>query len=118
MNKQFGEVLAKRELSIEGNLKEKITVMMGVPRRDSEAPYDFICPIQITGLGIETIKYVRGIDAFQAIKLGMDMLGMQLYVSLNRQLDGRLRWNGRSDLGFPLAADVGESGPGHFDNHD
>lgn len=118
LHREFGEVLAQRELTVAGNPEERITVMMGVPRRESEAPHDFICPIRISGPGIETVKYVPGIDAFQALKLGMEMLGMQLYVSLNRQLDGRLRWNGGSDLGFPLPAVAGEFGPGHFDDHE
>jgi hypothetical protein len=106
LHREFGEVLAQRELTIEGSPEERIIVIMGVPRRDSEAPHDFICPIRITGPATETIKYARGIDAFQALKLGMDMLGMQLYAHLNQQLDGRLRWNGGSDLGFPLPAVV------------
>jgi len=116
-NSELGEVLATRELTVEGSSKERITVIMGMPRRESESPHDFICPIQITGIGSETVKHVRGVDAFQALKLAMEMLGTQLYVSVNRQVCGRLRWNGGSDLGFPLATTAAEFGAGYSENH-
>jgi len=85
---------------------------MGTPRIGAENG-DYVCPIQIIGFGDEEVRGIYGVDAFQALQLGMQMIGMELYVKLNRKLGGKIRWNNQLDLGFPLPDSVIEFGPEH-----
>jgi hypothetical protein len=63
-----------------------------------------LCPHQILGVGDERVRSATGVDAFQALQLAMEMIGSELYFSLNRKFDGKLRWEGgkAGDLGFPV----------------
>src|SRR5260370_15024306 len=100
----IGEVIAIRTLSLANDPSRKVVVMMGKPQPLPDAlGDDHYCPYQISGAGTERIFYGAGVDAFQALELGLKMIGVDLAV-LNRKLDGQLRWDRaeQGDLGFPL----------------
>jgi len=63
-----------------------------------------LCPYQILGIGDERVRCAGGVDAVQALQLAMEMIGSELYFKLNRQHDGKLRWEAgkEGDLGFPV----------------
>jgi hypothetical protein len=65
---------------------------------------DHFCPYRISGAGADRILYGAGVDAFQAIELGLRMIGVDL-AALNRKLDDQLRWecDEHGGLGFPIA---------------
>lgn len=98
-----GPVIATRLLSLARDKKavQAITVRLGRPKR-MPGTSDYYCPYQIAGIGSEKIKYVAGIDAFQAIQLAMGRIGTDLW-ALNQECQGKLRWEGdeRGGLGFP-----------------
>ena len=98
-----GDVIAVRRLFLANEPSRKITVLMGKPQPLPDAlGEDHYCPIQITGLGNEKVRYAAGVDAFQAIELAFRMIGVELGV-LNRNNGGRLRWEYDEEvgLGFP-----------------
>lgn len=99
-----GDVIATRHLFIANEPNRQIVVRMGRPQPWAN-PHgeDYFCPFQIVGLGNEAVKYAAGVDAFQAVELGLRMIGIELAV-LNRDVDGQLRWecDGHGDLGFPV----------------
>jgi hypothetical protein len=99
-----GDVIATRELFLANNRSHKIVVKMGKPQPLPDAlGDDHYCPIQITGLGNEKVKYAAGVDAFQSLELGLKMIGIELAV-LNREHNGQLRWecHEHGELGFPF----------------
>jgi hypothetical protein len=99
-----GDVIATRELFLANNRSHKIVVKMGKPQPLPDAlGDDHYCPIQITGLGNEKVKYAAGVDAFQSLELGLKMIGIELAV-LNREHNGQLRWecDEHGELGFPF----------------
>ena len=97
-----GTVVASRMLTILGDDKKKIMVLIGMPR-----PYlntsDYYCPFQIQGVGSEAVEYAVGIDSAQALLLALKRIPVLLLL-LNKKLEGRLRWEGdeSGDLGFPM----------------
>ena len=109
---ELGPIVAERILTVEGTPSVQITVLMGAPRIGAENG-DYVCPVQILGIGDEKVWGVYGVDAFQAMQLGLEIIGVELYVKLNRKLDGKIRWNDQLDLGFPLPDSVIEFGPEH-----
>ena len=103
----IGEVIAERRLSVAGNPSVNIVVRMGKPQPLPEAlGNDQFCPIQIIGVGDERVRYAAGIDAFQAIQLGMRSIAVNLLV-IKRDYGLDLRWEGdeHGDLGFPPTTD-------------
>ncbi len=112
----MGQVIAERKLTIEGNPSVEITVLMGLPQRGVEGENEYyVCPVQILGFGDEKVRGAHGVDQFQALELGMTMIGIEFYIKTNRACQGKLRWNDEADLGFPLPENVNEFGPGHFE---
>jgi hypothetical protein len=97
-----GDVIATRKLFLTSNPSNKIVVMMGKPQPLPDAlGDDHFCPIQIVGIGPETVKYAVGVDAFQSLELGFKKIGIEL-AYLNSKYSGQLRWEGdeHGDLGF------------------
>jgi hypothetical protein len=97
-----GTVVASRKLTVLGDDKKEIMVLIGMPE-----PYldtsDYYCPFQIQGIGSERIEYAVGIDSVQAMLLAFKRIPVLLLL-LNKELEGRLRWEGdeSGDLGFPM----------------
>jgi hypothetical protein len=98
-----GDVIAIRRFSLANEPAGTIIVKMGKPQPLPQAlGDDQFCPIRITGVGSERVKYAAGVDAFQAIELALRMIGTELAV-LNREHEGRFRWecDEHGGLGFP-----------------
>jgi hypothetical protein len=111
-NYEIGTVIAERQLRLDADSDVPITVLMGIPQKfGTDQGQYYVCPMQIRGLGDERVIGAQGVDAFQALQLGMQRIGIELYVKLNPKCDGRLRWNGETDLSFPLPNSVAEFGP-------
>lgn len=97
-----GEIIAERKLVLRGNSgpDREVFVLLGKPQLFSDSS-DYFCPYQINGIGEEKIKYMGGVDAFQAISYVLQALGAELQV-LNRKESGKLSWDENESLGFPI----------------
>lgn len=101
----IGEVIAVRTLYLANDPNRKLVVKMGKPQPLPDSLGDaHFCPYQITENGTDKIFYGAGADAFQALELGLKMIGVDLAI-LNRKLDGQLRWecDEKGGLGFPVS---------------
>lgn len=99
--RSVGTVIATRVLVL--SKRKKISVVIGKPRKFRNG-MDYYCPLQITGMGDEQVKYSGGVDAVQALQLALEHIGTRLYSSEEART-GRLSWDGGStkgDLGFPV----------------
>ena len=72
----LGHIVAARRLHLPGEPKHTVTVRIGLPRRLRDG-WDWGCPVEITGLGAPRIRYVFGVDAFQALQLGLDYIAVR-----------------------------------------
>jgi hypothetical protein len=61
----------------------------------------FKCIYQIDGLGRAQTGFAGGADSLQALELAMQTVLMRL-VATDEYRDGRLTWNGSSNLGLPV----------------
>ncbi len=89
-------------VTLPGGPDREVFVLLGKPQPFSDSP-DYYCPYQIKGVGQEKIKYLGGVDAFQAMSFALQALGTELEV-LNQEVNRKLRWDGNDDssLGFPI----------------
>lgn len=102
---EIAETIAVRDLYLtdtQGS-KRKVQVLIGKPEPFPESE-GYYCPFQIVGIGSEKLKYAAGIDAVQALQLGMVMIGAALQF-LNKEIGGSLQWEGndQGDFGFPIS---------------
>ena len=97
----LGPVIAERTLTLKPG--KTVAVRLGLPYTPDEFPKESWCPYQITGLGSGKIRYVVGIDAFQALWLALQTIGVTLYAS-EEYKTGRLHFfeNDDPDLCFPV----------------
>jgi hypothetical protein len=72
----LGQVIAARQLRMPGEPKRTVTIRIGLPRRLRDG-WDWGCPVEITGLDAPSIRYVFGVDAFQALQLGLDYIAIR-----------------------------------------
>jgi hypothetical protein len=86
-------VIAKRELERRGG-GEPVVVRIGRPAEDPEG--DWYCPVQITGVGDDTVYKAFGADSMQALVLALQMLRARLGAE---QREHGLTWLGMDDLG-------------------
>jgi hypothetical protein len=61
---------------VPGKRARSVTIRIGVPRRLSGG-WDWGCPVDISGIGAPRLRYVFGIDAFQALQLGLDYIAIR-----------------------------------------
>jgi hypothetical protein len=98
-----GETIATRTFSLlsESDAPSEALALLGKPKQLPDH-CDWYCPYQIKGAGDEKVRYMCGIDAFQALQLAIRSLGVELEV-LNKDLGGKLQWEGDGEgwLGFP-----------------
>lgn len=103
MAQQLTDVIAERMLEARQPGSDTVTevrVLVGRPFPDPAPDGDWICPVQILGVGDEKIADVYGIDAIQALMLALRKAGIDLAAAGRRGLE--LRWlDGLADLGFP-----------------
>jgi hypothetical protein len=98
-----GEVIATRTLSLVDVPSRELRVKIGKPQLSEHN--DYYCPIQVTGIGDESVHSVVGIDSIQALELAMRFLGTTLQ-HLNTQHRGRIRWNDAPKGWFGLPIDT------------
>lgn len=99
----LGEVLAEREyeaIHADGREPSKVVLRIGKPRTAPHLDGAWVCPIQILGIGDDDVVEAAGIDAVQALHLGMAMAGARL---TNPPKGLKITWLGGSDLDLPLA---------------
>lgn len=92
-------VVAERVLdAFGGSGPTTITVRMGPPTKFPESD-DFYCLCQIVGAGDDKVRYIAGLDAFQALKLTLDYLSATLrHISARDNL--QISWHGSEDIGW------------------
>lgn len=102
--KQEFEIIATREIDIvseDGKPVGQALVHIGRPWQEPTG--EWAAPFQILGLGRARVSRAFGLDAIQALQLVHRMIGGMLEAS-DQGRQGRLRWAGSSDLGFPVYA--------------
>ena len=75
--RSLGRVVAARRLQVSGIPGRAIRVRVGVPRRLGGG-WDWGCPVEISGLGAPRLRYIFGVDAFQALQLGLNYIAVRL----------------------------------------
>lgn len=89
-------VIARRELR---RGEGPVIVSIGLPYQPhQDEPHTWFCPFMIEGLDKPVDQYSGGVDAVQALELGMKMIG-DVLAYYNK--DGAITWDGHPDLGFP-----------------
>lgn len=99
---QIDDVIATREIDIldlAGQPAGKIHVYIGRPKQKETGEWG--CPFQIAGIGSGRTFWGFGLDAIQAIEGAFKVIGGTLAGTIEAQ-EGRLHWDGETDLGFPL----------------
>ena len=101
MEIDLGEVIAERRLEWTGAdaPAEGVVVRIGKPVRDPLPGGDWLCPVQVVGLGDERVRAAFGVDAVQALVLSLQMIDADLHAG-QRRAGGRLHWLEQPDLGF------------------
>lgn len=100
-----GDVVATRELTLDGN--RKVEVRIGKPERLPDSD-DLVLPPTIIGIGSGRVKQMSSVDSVQALVLTLAIVGIELYCSEEYEA-GRLAcdWGAaKGDLGFPLPKSV------------
>jgi hypothetical protein len=99
----LGEVIAERHLewADDSGPSEGVIVRIGKPVQDTDPDGDWLCPIQILGLGRDHVRAAFGVDAVQALTLSFQMIHADLLAG-QRQVGRALQWLEQSDLGFLL----------------
>src|SRR5438046_8416211 len=89
--KEISEVIAERRLYLEGQPGTIIRILLGKPQRAPSPSNEdaMLCPHQIIGVGTRRVRSAWGVDGFQALRMAMQMIGSELYFSLNRKFDGK-----------------------------
>jgi hypothetical protein len=54
-----------------------VVVRLGAPRKLGGG-WDWGCPVEIRGLDEPHLRYIYGVDAFQALQLGMDYIAIRV----------------------------------------
>jgi uncharacterized protein DUF6968 len=100
----MGDIIATRKLTLvrDGQPATTVEVLMGKPQPTPDQT-DFFCPYQISGGGREKVMAMHGIDAFQAMQLTLNIIGVELAL-INRDSGGKLFWEGDKggNLDFPV----------------
>ncbi|WP_143070449.1 hypothetical protein [Luteibacter sp. UNC138MFCol5.1] len=92
---ELGRVIASRSFESE---RGSIELLIGLPRPYDDGT-DYFCPFQLRGIGDEKVRSAGGVDALQALILGIDRAAM--YLSGTPEVrDGRLTFLGNLGIGF------------------
>jgi len=95
------DVIATRILDVlddAGSASRQLEVRMGRPR--IEPTGEWAIAYQVVGLDQDAVYTVFGFDAIQAFQAALLVIG-GLLAGLDEAKQGRLRWAGDPDLGFP-----------------
>lgn len=102
MKLQLGEVIAERRLEwAGGGPGGGVLVRIGRPVPDPEPDGDWRCPLQIVGAHGDAVRAAYGVDAVQALVLGLWMIDVELR-AMQRDAGGTPLWLDQTDLGFLL----------------
>jgi hypothetical protein len=74
--RKLGRAIAVRRLRVPGHPARAVTVRIGTPR-PLGGGWDWGCPVEISGLGAPRLCYIFGVDAFQALQLGLDYIAIR-----------------------------------------
>lgn len=99
---QLTDIIATREIDIldqAGQPAGKIRIYLGRPRQEETGEWG--CPFEIAGADDDRPRWGFGLDAIHAIEGALKVIGGTLAGTLEAS-EGRLRWAGERDLGFPL----------------
>ena len=78
----------------------EVVVRIGRPISDSITGVEhWMCPFQITGVGDDGVKGIFGIDAMQALLLGIHTIPAELAAHI-RNRGGRFQHHGEDDVSF------------------
>lgn len=97
------DVIASRTIDVvdsDGTRIREVLVHIGRPWQEPRGHW--AQPYQIVGLGDGKVRRIFGFDAIQALQDVCLVIGSILAGSDEGQ-QGRLRWAGESDLGFPVS---------------
>ena len=75
--------MAVRRLYIPGQPARIVTVRIGIPRRLRRG-WDWGCPVELGGLKGSRLRYVFGVDAFQAIHLALEYIAIRISAATPR----------------------------------
>jgi hypothetical protein len=78
--RKLGRAVAVRRLRVPGKPSRTVTVRIGTPRRLGGG-WDWGCPVEISGLGPPRLRYIFGVDAFQALQLGLEYIAIRISAS-------------------------------------
>lgn len=95
------DAIATRSIDVldaNGALSGNVSVRLGRPAQEPTG--EWACAYEVTGLGFDRVVRVMGMDAIQALQAAMLVIGGTL-AGTREAAEGRLRWAGSSDLGFP-----------------
>lgn len=85
----------------DGTAKRPVTVKVGKPYAVDDGN-NFVCPFEIRGIKVTTLKGAMGVDSVQALWSALTIIGAALNASAEYKA-GRLRWfDDQDDLGFPV----------------
>jgi hypothetical protein len=79
--RSIGRVVAVRRLRRRGKPGGSVIVRIGVPRK-LRGGWDWGCPVEIRGLDPPHLRYVHGVDAVQALQLGLDYIAIRVATSI------------------------------------
>jgi hypothetical protein len=74
--RKLGRAVAVRRLRVPGKPARGVTIRIGTPQRLGGG-WDWGCPVEISGLGAPRLRYIFGVDAFQALQLGLDYIAIR-----------------------------------------
>lgn len=99
------DIIATRTLDVldsGGQPSRTITVLIGKPTPEPTGEWG--CPYQVVGIGSGRIFRAFGVDGIQAIEGALKVVGGILEGS-EEWKEGRLRFMGEKELGFPSIPD-------------
>jgi hypothetical protein len=80
-NKRIGEPIAVRRYRVEGQPDREIVLVIGKPIPPGTPEGSWCCPVLISGLGEEILKFQEGVDALQTLQLAQLVARQELEAS-------------------------------------
>lgn len=80
-SKHIGEPIAVRRYGVEGQPDREIVLVIGKPIPPGTPEGTWSCPVLISGLGEEILKFQEGVDALQTLQLAQLFARQQMEAS-------------------------------------
>lgn len=94
MNEGPQEVIAHREFDVPGG---STPAVLRIGRPEAHPDGDWVCAVQITGLGDDEVYEAAGVDSLQALTMALQMARVRLESHRRTQ---RIAWLSGDDLGL------------------